>query len=122
MKWEGHGDEADPKFLQAPCAEWVLCLICRVFSILNHLYKINFQIPPVFNGKHLSVYALLQEGVHVPETATLVADSSDGLTLSIKVDLNAFQSENDLLIHRYTYSIYFNANLFSRFFHVQKLS
>ena len=40
VKWEGHGDEADPKFLQAPCAEWVLCLICRVFSILNHLYEI----------------------------------------------------------------------------------
>ena len=42
----------------------------------------------------------------MPETATLVADSSDGFTLSIKVDLNAFQSENDLLIHRYTYFIY----------------
>ena len=85
-----------------PAPNGYCALYAGFFLFLIIYMKFKFQIPPVFNGKHLSVYALLQEGVHVPETATLVADSSDGLTLSIKVDLNAFQSENDLLIHRYT--------------------
>ena len=57
-------------------------------------------MPPVFDGRHLVVYALLKEGTHMPQSVKLVADSPAG-PLSVQVHLsNPTDVEQGLLLHR----------------------
>ncbi|XP_046436816.1 von Willebrand factor A domain-containing protein 5A-like [Daphnia pulex] len=56
------------------------------------------MIPPVFDGKHFIVYALLADDAHQPKWAEVIAASPVG-PLSLKVHLNEQNSEEGQLVH-----------------------
>lgn len=70
-------DKPEKKLRQAPC---------------------DAMIPPVFDGKHLIVYALLARDAHVPKWAEIIASSPIG-PLSLKISLNEQNPEEGKLIH-----------------------
>lgn len=57
------------------------------------------KIPPVFDGRHLVVYALLPENTHLPKWGKVIAESPAG-PLSLKVTLNEENSLEGQLVHR----------------------
>ena len=56
------------------------------------------KCPPVFDGHHLVVYAMLNDNAQIPETVTLIASSPVG-PLSVKLQVNV-KDETDEMIHR----------------------
>jgi hypothetical protein len=70
------------------------CLRCQITLKLNFIK----QIPPVFDGKHFIVYALLADDAHQPKWAEVIAASPVG-PLSLKVHLNEQNSEEGQLVH-----------------------
>ena len=73
-----------------------ICLLRKWYK-LGHL--IRFQIPPIYDGKHLVVYAILAKDAYLPKMAEVTAVSAVG-PLSFKVNLNEINSEESKLIHR----------------------
>ena len=70
-------------------------------NFLNFSYSSSHfccQVPAVFDGKHLIVYALLAEDAHVPQWAEVIAVSPMG-PLTLKVHLNESNSEESQMIH-----------------------
>ena len=98
-----HAVKPKKKLRQAPC-EKMVHLHCSENSFIMKMYKlrhlIRFQIPPIFDGRHLVVYAILAKDAHLPKVAEVTAVSPVG-PLSLKVNLNEINSQESQLIHRY---------------------
>jgi len=65
-----------PQLCQALTAGWYhnSCTL-NWLLLLVKIYAWIWQIPSVFNGDHLMVYALLEERAHTPQQATLIVHS-----------------------------------------------
>jgi len=96
----GYGKPMEPKPIknlrQAPSK---VSNSIKKFVQFNEFNCVFLQCPPVFDGKHLVVYALLPSGSALPTSATLRATSPVG-PLTVKLPLDQSQYESGRLIHR----------------------
>lgn len=91
-------EKLEMKLRQAPCDSMVVSLRRNPMYFDNNTI-LSAQIPPVFDGRHLIVYALLALDAHIPKWADIIAVSPVG-PLSLKIQLSEQNSEEGQLVHR----------------------
>jgi hypothetical protein len=71
----------------------------KIWIFWRNRFSTSYKIPPVFDGRHFIVYALIAQGAHIPEWVEVVGSAPVG-PLLLKVNRTKPNFEESQLIHR----------------------